>query len=269
MRSTYALKATMSPTAMLPSMASRPPVSRTRANPNRGSASMRGAWRARASAVAVPAQRSRCADPASRSTWACSWAKVRTTWAPWMFSSTIMATSAIRACVTQVSGKTLFRSRRPTYRTSGNGAIATSVRGQRQRHHRGRAHDQQRQLPWPRGGPNAKSSWMERMSLLAREMTLPRLGPVPVGERQLGETLIYEVAQIGLYAVGGAEQPVPVGEAQHEASAGQGDQRQHPRPQRLAGRSCVHPPPDHHRHCRGGGHRDQAGRHGRPRTRSL
>ena len=172
MRSTYALKATMSPTAMLPSMASRPPVSSTMASPNRGSASMMGAWRARASAVAVPAQRSRRADRASRSTWACSWAKVRTTWAPWMFSSTIMATSAIRACVTQVRGKTLFRSRRPTYRTSGSGAIATSVRGS----------DSATIAAVPMtssascmatSGPNANSIWIERMSLLARDMTWP------------------------------------------------------------------------------------------------
>ena len=170
--STYALNATMSPTATLPSMASRPPVSSTKARPNRGSASMIGAWRARASAVAVPAQRSRRAERASSSTWACSWAKVRTTWAPWMFSSTIMATSAMRAWVTQLRGKTLSRSRTPTYSTSGSGAMATRVRGSDSTSIAANPMASSASCMATRG-PKAKSSWIERMSLLAREMTCP------------------------------------------------------------------------------------------------
>ena len=133
---------------------------------------MIGAWRARASAVAVPAQRSRRAARASSPIWACSWAKVRTTWAPWMFSSTIMATSAIRAWVTQVSGKTRLRILRPTYSTSGSGAMATRVSGS-DRTSMAATPNTSSASCMATSGPNANSSWMERMSLLAREITWP------------------------------------------------------------------------------------------------
>ena len=133
---------------------------------------MMGAWRALASAVAVPGQRSRRADRASDFTWLCSWAKVLTIWAPWMFSSTIVARSAIRAWVTQLRGNTRSRSRMPTYSTSGRGAMATRV-------NRSDSHTMAA-VPMPSitiwvatSGANANSSWMERTSLLAREITCP------------------------------------------------------------------------------------------------
>ena len=78
----------------------------------------------------------------------------------------------MRAWVTQLRGKTLFLMRMPTYSTGGRGAMATSVRGS----------DSTTIAAVPMTsiticvatrGAKANSSWMERMSLLAREITCP------------------------------------------------------------------------------------------------
>ena len=120
----------------------------------------------------MPAQRSLWAARANVLVWLCSWAKVRTIWAPWMFSSTIVARSAMRAWVTQLRGNTRFLRRMPTYRTSGRGAIATRVKGT----------DSTTIAAVPitsitswvaTTGAKANSNWIERMSLLAREITCP------------------------------------------------------------------------------------------------
>ena len=89
-----------------------------------------------------------------------------------MFSSTIMATSAIRACVTHERGKTRLRSLSPTYSTSGSGAIATRVKGSDSATIAAVPITSSASCMATRG-PNANSSWMERTSLLALEMTCP------------------------------------------------------------------------------------------------
>ena len=63
--------------------------------------------------MAVAAQRSRCADLESTRICCFSAANDFTTLVPLMFSSTIPATSAIRACVIHDSGNTVRRKRIP------------------------------------------------------------------------------------------------------------------------------------------------------------
>ena len=77
--------------------------------PRRGRASITGLNRARASIRAVAAHRSRSAALARRAIWSNSAANDLTTRVPLTFSSTTMATSAIRPCVTHDKGKTRSR----------------------------------------------------------------------------------------------------------------------------------------------------------------
>ena len=69
--------------------------------------------RARLIAVSIDAQRSRCAAFANSVICARSCANDCTTRTPWMFSSTTVAISAMRACTTHDKGNTFWRSRRP------------------------------------------------------------------------------------------------------------------------------------------------------------
>ena len=78
--------------------------------PRRGRASITGLNRARASMRAVADQRRRSAARARRAIWAGSAANDLTTRVPLTFSSTTMATSAMRPWVTQDNGKTRSRS---------------------------------------------------------------------------------------------------------------------------------------------------------------
>ena len=87
--------------------------------PSRGSASIRGLNRARASIRAVADQRRRSATLARRAIWSVSAANDLTTRVPLTFSSTTMATSAIRPWVTHERGNTWSRSRWPRMYTKG------------------------------------------------------------------------------------------------------------------------------------------------------
>ena len=74
---------------------------------------MIGLWRALASTVRTPAQRSRVAALASSSICWRSAANERTTRTPLMFSSTMVDTSATLACTIHDRGKTWSRNRLP------------------------------------------------------------------------------------------------------------------------------------------------------------
>ena len=78
----------------------------------------------------------------------------------------------MRAWVTQLSGNTRSRSRIPTHSTSGSGAIATSVNGS-ESHTMATTPMASITSCMAMIGANANSSWIERMSLLALEMTWP------------------------------------------------------------------------------------------------
>ena len=88
---------------------------------------MSGPYRARASACTIDAHRSRCAALASLVTSRSSAAKLFTTRTPCTFSSTMVATSAIRACTIHDSGNIWSRSRTPA--TNMNGSVAARRRG--------------------------------------------------------------------------------------------------------------------------------------------
>ena len=79
--------------------------------PRRGIASIAGLNRARASPRAVADQRSRPAARDRAAIWSASAANDLTIRVPLMFSSTTIATSAIRPWVTHDSGKTWSRIR--------------------------------------------------------------------------------------------------------------------------------------------------------------
>ena len=88
---------------------------------------MMGDQRARLMAVSIDAHRSLCAARASNVICARSCANDCTTRTPWMFSSTTVAISAMRACTTHDSGNTFWRSLRPDQYTPGIVDSATSV----------------------------------------------------------------------------------------------------------------------------------------------
>ena len=140
--------------------------------PRRGRASMSGLKRARASTRAVAAQRSRSAARANRAIWSYSAANDFTTRVPFTFSSTTMATSAIRPWVTHERGNTRSRNCWPSRNTSGMVDTVTRVRGTWMLSMNPRA-IRKLATDSPARGPKASRSWMERMSELAREMTSP------------------------------------------------------------------------------------------------
>jgi len=108
----------------------------------------------------------------SRAIWSDSAANDFTTRVPLMFSSTTMATSAIRPWVTHERGKTWSLSLCPSTYTNGIVDTVTSARGTWMLSMNPKAI---RKLiaERPASGPKARSSWMERMSELARDMTSP------------------------------------------------------------------------------------------------
>src|SRR5688500_4215427 len=133
---------------------------------------MTGDQRARLTAVSIDAQRSFCAARASNLIWARSCANDCTTRTPWMFSSTTVAISAMRAWTTHDRGNTFWRSLSPDQYTPGIVDSATSVR------------PTCIDIMYPNAstnvrpdintsGPNASSNWIDRTSELAREITWP------------------------------------------------------------------------------------------------
>ena len=83
-----------------------------------------------------------------------------------------MATSAMRPCVIHDSGNTRSRIRWPSTNTSGMVATASRVSGTWMLSMNPTA-STKLSIESPASGPKASSSWIERMSELAREMTSP------------------------------------------------------------------------------------------------
>ena len=140
--------------------------------PSLGSASISGLNRALASMRAVADQRSLSATLARRAIWSDSAANDFTTRVPFMFSSTTMATSAIRPCVTHERGKTWSLSFCPRTYTNGMVDTVSRARGTWMPSMKPNA-IRKLTAERPASGPKARRSWMERMSELAREMTSP------------------------------------------------------------------------------------------------
>ncbi len=84
----------------------------------------------------------------------------------------MVATSAWRACTTHDNGKIRLRRRTPTRNTNGSGERAMRVSGTSMRSITTRATTSSTSC-MAISGPNANSSWIERMSVLARLMTCP------------------------------------------------------------------------------------------------
>jgi hypothetical protein len=133
---------------------------------------MSGVHSARWRAVSIDAHRSFCAERASARIWRSSAACDMTTRMPLMFSSTIVATSAVRACTTHDSGKTRLRSAMPAKYTPGIVDSATSVSSTWMRNMNANAM-RNVSADMSTSGPNASSSWIDRMSLFARLITWP------------------------------------------------------------------------------------------------
>ena len=87
-----------------------------------------------------------------------------------MFSSTMVAASAIRACTSHDSGNTRLRNAEPVRYTRGMVDMATSERPTWIWSIFANANTNVSPDIITRG-PNVSSNWIERMSLLAREMT--------------------------------------------------------------------------------------------------
>ena len=115
---------------------------------------------------------SRRAARASLAISARSAAKDFTTRVPFTFSSTTEATSALRPWMIHDSGRNLFRKRFPTSVPIGSVASATNVSGTWIASISPKARKNVR-TAMPSMGAKANRIWMERMSVLAREMMSP------------------------------------------------------------------------------------------------
>ena len=87
-------------------------------------------------------------------------------------SATMVATSAWRACTTHERGKIRLRSRSPMKKTNGRGASATAVSPTSITTMTITAAINNTSC-MAMSGPNANSNWIDRMSLLALEITCP------------------------------------------------------------------------------------------------
>ena len=87
---------------------------------------------------------------------------------------------------------------------------------------------------------------------------LTGLGAVPEIERELGEPLVHQVAEILLDAQRRSEEPKPVGEAENEPDDGEPEQAGDERCGGVAVSDRVDPATQHDRHRHGGGHADQS-----------
>jgi hypothetical protein len=89
-----------------------------------------------------------------------------------MFSSTVVATSAVRACTIHEIGNIRSRMRTPTRYTNGSGSRATTASGTCTASMRPKAN---RKLTTCStiSGANVRNICTERMSELAREMSCP------------------------------------------------------------------------------------------------